>query len=152
MRKGYILDTNILVEDHKCVENLKNGIENEIYIPNTAIEELDKLKDKKPQLKPRIFSILEELEKYKDDIKILYADGEKLKEADNQILKEIEQNLFSINNPVFITIDKILRFKAYQRGLTVEPYKRQITFKHESENYTGFFDNSEDEKINNCFY
>ena len=53
MKKDYILDTNILVEDEKCIENLKNGVENKIYIPNTAIEELDRLKDKKPHLKPK---------------------------------------------------------------------------------------------------
>ncbi|MFW6002394.1 MAG: PIN domain-containing protein [archaeon] len=89
MDKSYILDANILIEDESCIVNLRNGQENNIYIPNTVIEELDKLKDKKPQLKTRIFKVLNEIEKYKDEIEILYANNDNIKSEDNKIINEI---------------------------------------------------------------
>lgn len=152
MKKSYILDTNILVDDEKCIENLKNGVENKIYIPNTAIEELDKLKDKKPHLKSKIFKVIDEIENHREEITILYANGEKEAEPDNQILNEISQNIKKMHQPVIVSNDKILRTKAYFRGFNTEVYKRQIPFKHESENYTGFIEPYTDDKVNNCFY
>ena len=153
MLKDYILDTNILIEDEDCIVNLRNGEENNIYIPNTVIEELDKLKDKKPQLKSRIFKALEKIEEHKDEITVLYVDNDKkYKSEDNQIIFEILQNKDKLESPVFITSDKILRFKAYKKGIVTEEYKRQIPFKHESEEYTGFIDIETQDTFNNCFY
>ena len=153
MLKDYILDTNILIEDEDCIVNLRNGEENNIYIPNTVIEELDKLKDKKPQLKSRIFKALEKIEEHKDEITVLYVDNDKKhKSEDNQIIFEILQNKDKLESPVFITNDKILRFKAYKKGIVTEEYKRQIPFKHESEEYTGFIDIETQDTFNNCFY
>ncbi len=149
--KSYILDTNILIDDKNCIVNLRNGEENNIIIPNTVIQELDELKDKKSYLKNRIFSVLEEMEKHKDEIKILYNDITMVKNKDDRIIEEILHNLDSLENPIFITNDKILKFKAYKKNITVETYKTQIPFKYESEEYTGFVD-IYDKKVNNCFY
>ena len=44
MKKNYVLDTNVLLENENCIEILRNGEENDIFIPATVIEELDKLK------------------------------------------------------------------------------------------------------------
>lgn len=150
--KSYVVDTNILIEDKNCIVNLRNGEENNIYIPNTVMEELDHLKDKKPQLKPRIFQVLGEIDKYKDDIEILFAKNLDIPSPDNKIINEILSNIHDLQSPIFITNDKILRFKAYKKGITTEEYKTQIPFKHESEEYTGFVDLSTEEKIDNCFY
>ena len=151
MRKSYIIDSNILIEDHKCIEILKNGEENWIYIPETVIEELDSLKDKKPHLKDRIFSVIAELEKYKDYITIISSPNKKFDSKDNQIIDEIQHNINKINDPVFVTNDKILKLKAYKKGISVEGYKSSVPYKHISELYTGFIDET-DEKINNCFF
>lgn len=154
MQKSYILDTNILIDDEKCIENLRNGEENSIYLPNTVIEELDRLKDKKPHLKHRIFAVLNEIDLHKDDIQILYSDKfTNYENKDNKIIEEIQENIDTLNDPVFVTNDIILKFKAYKNGINSEHYKRQIPFKHESEKYTGFVDIEKDEeKINNCFF
>lgn len=41
MKKAYVLDTNVLVHDYKCLEKFED---NEIYLPFTVLEELDGLK------------------------------------------------------------------------------------------------------------
>lgn len=150
--KSYVVDTNILIEDRTCITNLRNGEENNIYIPNTVIEELDMLKDKKPQLKPRIFQILKEIDNHKDDIEILFAKNTEVTGSDNKIINEILTNISNMQNPVFITNDKLLRFKSHKKGIVTEEYKTQVPFKHESEEYTGFVDISKEDKVENCFY
>jgi len=153
MHKNYVLDSNILIEDEKCIKNLINGDENKIYIPNTVIEELDKLKDKKSRLKERIFKAFDEIENHKDEITILFANNNGgLKSEDNKIINEILNNKNLFEDPIFITNDKILRYKAYVNGILTEEYKRQIPFKHVSEEYTGFIDIEKEEKTDNCFY
>ncbi|MDP4203336.1 MAG: PIN domain-containing protein, partial [Bacteroidota bacterium] len=39
--KKFILDTNVILHDYKCIYNFQ---ENDIYIPITVLEELDKFK------------------------------------------------------------------------------------------------------------
>lgn len=155
MRNSYIIDTNVLIEDHRCIDVLKNGEENWIYVTRTTIEELDKLKDKKPHLKSRIFDVLEEIQKHIDDIKLISLVNERTKydNKDNKIIDEILENKDSIKNPILVTNDKILRFKASKKGIQVEDYKTMNPYKHESEKYTGFDEAwPKEEKVNNCFY
>ena len=90
MLKDYILYTNVLIEDENCIVNLRNGEENNIYIPSTVIEELDKLKDKKPRLKTRVFKAIDKLNEHLDEISILRAPaGAKENSEDNKIIEEI---------------------------------------------------------------
>jgi len=75
------------------------------------------LKDKKPHLKSRIFDVLEEIEKHIDDIKLISLVNERTKydNKDNKIIDEILENKDSIKNPILVTNDKILRFKASKK-------------------------------------
>lgn len=41
VKKNFILDTNVILHDHECIEKFQ---ENDIYIPITVLEELDKFK------------------------------------------------------------------------------------------------------------
>ncbi len=43
-KKNFVLDTNVLIENPKCITALRNGLENNVYIPYTVLTELDKLK------------------------------------------------------------------------------------------------------------
>ena len=43
-QKHFVLDTNVLIENPKCITALRNGVENQIYIPYTVLHELDGLK------------------------------------------------------------------------------------------------------------
>ena len=42
--KNFVLDTNVLIENPKCVLALRNGQDNTIHIPYTVLTELDRLK------------------------------------------------------------------------------------------------------------
>ena len=42
--KNFVLDTNVLIENPKCIQALRNGQDNNIHIPYTVLTELDKLK------------------------------------------------------------------------------------------------------------
>ena len=39
-KKNFILDTNVILHDYKCLDNFE---ENDIYIPFVVLEELDKI-------------------------------------------------------------------------------------------------------------
>jgi PhoH-like ATPase len=41
VKKNFVLDTNVLLHDYKCIENFQ---ENDIYLPIVVLEELDKFK------------------------------------------------------------------------------------------------------------
>lgn len=42
--KHFVLDTNVLIENPKCIFTLRNGKDNQVYVPYTVLTELDKLK------------------------------------------------------------------------------------------------------------
>ena len=47
--KNYIVDTNVLLENPKCLEILSDNGTNKVFIPYTVLDELDKLK-KEPRV------------------------------------------------------------------------------------------------------
>ncbi|MDR1678330.1 MAG: PhoH family protein [Prevotellaceae bacterium] len=46
-KKNFVLDTNVILHDHKCIYNFE---ENDIYIPIVVLEELDKFKKGNEQI------------------------------------------------------------------------------------------------------
>jgi PhoH-like ATPase len=46
-RKIFILDTNVILHDHKCIYNFEN---NDVIIPIVVLEELDKFKKGNDQI------------------------------------------------------------------------------------------------------
>lgn len=151
MKKNYIIDTNVLLENDNCIEILRNGEENDIFIPATVIEELDKLKRDKRK-RHQVNRAIDALKEYKENITIIY-NGTVHESADNQIIKEIEANNDKIDNPIFVTNDNLLRFKAQKRGIESEDFKFSNPFQSESQRYTGFVNVDEGELLEkNCFY
>lgn len=47
MKKNFVLDTNVILHDYKCIENFQ---ENDIYLPIVVLEELDKFKKGSDQI------------------------------------------------------------------------------------------------------
>ena len=136
MKKNYVLDTNVLLENENCIEILRNGEENDIFIPATVIEELDRLKRDKRK-RHQVNRAIEALKTYKDHVTIIY-NGTKYETPDNFILKEIQANLDKMDNPVFVTNDNLLRFKAEKLKIESEDFKDSNPFQSESQRYTGF--------------
>jgi PhoH-like ATPase len=151
MKKNYVLDTNVLLENENCIEILRNGEENDIFIPATVIEELDKLKRDKRK-RHQVMRAINALNEYKEHITIIH-NGVRHDSPDNFILKEIQANLDKIDDPIFVSNDNLLRFKAEKEGMVAEDFKNSNPFESESQRYTGFVNVDEGEALEkNCYY
>ncbi|WP_027176216.1 PhoH family protein [Desulfovibrio aminophilus] len=147
--KNFILDTNVLIENPKCIAGLRNGEENNIHVPYTVLAELDKLK-RDPRVghvvSQAVHAILED-----DKVRIFPPDvalGLEDEIYDDRILKEIlKQN---VEEPILITNDRILQLKARVYGIACEGYRDSVPFQSESQLYTGFVEDGE-EPVANSF-
>jgi PhoH-like ATPase len=150
VRKQFIVDTNVLLEDPSALLKLRNGAENDVFIPYHVLLELNKFK-KDARLGHIVSRIIAILAEHKDQFKILKA--EHISEAfaghvDTYILDEIKEN--DIRDPILVTNDKILQLQAEMRGIPSESYKESLPFKSEAEYYTGFVA-SREEALPNSF-
>jgi PhoH-like ATPase len=140
MKKDYVIDTNVLIDNPNSLEILRNGEENNIYLPLEVIIELDKLKTS-----PRIGGLVREainfIIKNKEWINITY-DKESLQlflsEFDGKILNNIQKNL---KNGILVTNDKLMKLiteKIFK--YPCEEFKQATPYLSDSENFTGFCD------------
>ena len=63
-KKNFVLDTNVILHDYKCIENFQ---ENDIYIPIAVLEELDKFKKGSDQLNYNARAFIRELDRITSD-------------------------------------------------------------------------------------
>ncbi len=148
--KNYVIDTNVLLDDPMSLFKLRNGNENQIFIPYHVLLELDKLK-KKPRLCAIVSQIIQLLTDHPDQFTLLHSTSAAeilSNDVDTYILKEIQD--CGIKEPILVTNDKILQLQAGMRGIKSELYNGTLPFKPEAEMYTGFVD-SPQSVIANCF-
>ena len=62
--KNFVLDTNVILHDHKCIYNFE---ENNIYIPIVVLEELDRFKKGNDQINYNAREFVRELDAISDD-------------------------------------------------------------------------------------
>lgn len=149
--KNFVLDTNVLIENPRCIAALRNGEENRIHVPWTVLAELDGL-----QRDPRIGHVVGQainalvgdetvtfLPPLADDVAPTPGNI-----GDDRILGEIASS--ALESPILITNDRILQLKARVRGIPVEGYRDSVSFQSESQRYTGFVMDGED-PVPNCF-
>ena len=144
-KKLFIIDTNVLLHDYKCIYNFE---ENDIIIPIVVLEELDKLKRGNDLINFHAREFTRELDKLSGDL-LLTANiplGENLgnlhietgkdfsekvtqsfpeRTADHRILA-IADYVFTANKDktvVLITKDINLRMKAKSLGITAQDYE-----------------------------
>jgi PhoH-like ATPase len=146
MKKNYHLDTCTLLDQDNTIEILRNGEENNIFVSMTVINELDHLlKSKKRHL---AMNALDSLIEHKGSI--CFIDDTSEQNNDDQILKSV------INCPsdekTLVTNDKLLRLKAYIKGIASQEFKITNPFKNESEKYTGIVNAEEPNHPANSFY
>jgi PhoH-like ATPase len=137
-KKNYVLDTNVLIENPECLLNLRNGAENNIFIPYHVLMELEGLK-KTPKLRHIVSKVIQLLMEHRD--KITFIKNEKSRSqftdiVDNHILEEI--NSGGIENPILVTNDRILQLQAGLAGIASEELRDSKPFESESQRYTGF--------------
>lgn len=143
--KIFILDTNVLLHDHKCIYNFQ---ENDVIIPIVVLEELDKFKKGNDLINFQAREFAREMDKlageklFKEGIplgpdkgKLFVATGKKIPEemkesfsettADHRILAialHVQQQ-FPDRQSALITKDINLRLKAKSLGLASEDYE-----------------------------
>jgi PhoH-like ATPase len=152
-KKSYCVDTSVLIDNPKSIEILRNGSENDIYLSAETIEELDGLK-KNPRISHIIKEVTDELIKFQNEIIVI--DYKSTSKKDNKILNDMVsflQENKDLGEPfIFVTNDRILKFKAIKLGIETQDFKDSHPYKSESQLYTGFIDINTETYINNCFY
>jgi len=143
-RKNFVLDTNVILHDYKCLDNFQD---NDIYLPIAVLEELDKFKKGSDQLNYNAREFIRELDRItSDDLSkdgaplgtgrgtlFIVTDEKKQKKvtdafpennADHRILA-CAFSVAEINREkktILITKDINLRMKARALGFNVEDY------------------------------
>ena len=144
-RKNYVVDTNVLIENPNSILNLRNGNDNNIFIPYHVLIELNTLKTN-PRLRHIVAKVIDVLLENRDDIHFIHNDSstspftEEI--VDNFILKEIQSSK-EIENPILVTNDRILQLQASMANISSEEFKDSRPFESESQQYTGFCDNGD---------
>ncbi len=144
-KKLFILDTNVLLHDHKCIYNFE---ENDVIIPIVVLEELDRFKKGNDLINFQAREFAREMDKmagekaFKEGIplgskkgKLFVATGKPIPEvmkesfsentADHRILAISlhVKSTFPRRQTVLITKDINLRLKAKSLGLKSEDYE-----------------------------
>jgi len=157
MRKCYILDTNILIENPDCIDMFRNGEENRVLVPYSVIVELDRLK-KRPDLSHIITLVADRFEEndHIEIIKIPHKSYTGSESNDDDILEDIKyafsekDTLFRCFAPVVISNDRIFRLRLKVEGFNTQEFRDSKPFHSESQLYTGFVKDFEN-RIPNCF-
>ena len=148
--KAYIVDTNVLLDDPAALFKLRNGNENNVFIPYHVLLELNKFK-KDPRLGHIVAKVIEHLSDHPDQFTILSTKDVAppfAQQVDNHILDEIQGS--GLDRPILVTNDKVLQLQASLQGIHSESYKDSAPFKSEAEYVTGFVENRDD-LFANCF-
>ena len=152
MKKTYILDTSVLVDNPKILENLPNS---EIILPINVVEELDKLKKFKDEIGKNARMAVRKLDQLSQDkdlnagiqlknksvIKVESSFdksylGEDSSYNDNKILACVQGLSKTNENVVLLTKDLNLRIRARSLGLKSEDLK--VNKEKLTEFYSGF--------------
>lgn len=144
MKKDYVVDTNALLDNTEIITILRNGEENNVFIPYTVLRELDELKKDRKVGHVARKAIIAIKENY-NNVTIIKPDAESEhrfmeESADFRILQEM-QTLKDSNpdiNPILVTNDVCLQVQSNVFGLESQPFLQSMPFVSESEKYTGF--------------
>ncbi|MBP1639246.1 MAG: PhoH family protein [Bacteroidetes bacterium] len=140
--KKFILDTNVILHDYKCIYNFQ---ENDIYLPITVLEELDKFKKGNDDINFNAREFTRDLDLLADNsiftkgvnlgdglgklfIVTSYDYPEALqqmfaeKTPDHRILAVAYQIQKQYKNTIFVSKDINLRLKAKSLGINAEDY------------------------------
>lgn len=142
-KKNYILDTNVLIENPMSVLTLRNGDDNNIFIPYHVLVELNQLKTNN-RLRHIVAKVVDVLLENRDGITFIHNDSSispfTQELVDNYILKEIKSST-EIENPILVTNDRILQLQAALADIACEDFRDSKPFESESQLFTGFSDN-----------
>ncbi|WP_243439242.1 PhoH family protein [Fundidesulfovibrio soli] len=152
-RKNYVIDTNVLIENPNSVMALRNGNENNIFIPYHVLMELETLKNT-PKLRHIVSKVIANLIENREHITFI-RNGESESPftniVDNYILREIE-SAQDIPDPILVTNDRLLQLQASLRNIRSEELRDSKPFESESQLYTGIVEDPADAPPNSFFW
>ncbi len=136
--KNYIIDTNILLDDPNALTKLRNGRENNVFIPYHVLLELGKFR-KDPRLCHTVSRVVRNLSDAPDHFHVLkpgslsrgFADL-----VDGHILDEIDAS--GLTDPILVTNDRMFQLQARLRGIRCEPFNDSSRSRSPAESCTGF--------------
>jgi len=143
-KKNYVLDTNVLIENPNSILTLRNGNENNIFIPYHVLMELETLKNT-PKLRHIVSKVISLLIEHQEHITFIRNDKSETPFTgivDNYILGEIE-GAGDIKDPILVTNDRLLQLQASLRHIKSEELRDSKPFESESQLYTGFVEEAE---------
>lgn len=141
MKKTYILDTSVLVQNPSCLTEIKNS---NVIIPITVIEELDKLKKYKEEVGKNARMLIKKLDQLsseqdlhsgilleskstlKVDINDYKAVGKDEEYGDNKILACALSYKKAKNIPILLSKDINLRIRAKALGIKAEDFEEKL--------------------------
>ncbi len=172
-KKNFVLDTNVILHDHKCIYNFE---ENDIYIPIVVLEELDKFKKGNNQINFNAREFAREIDLIADNDlftkgaalgtsrgKLFIVTGE---DYPPEIAKSFSEKIpdhrilataFSLKNKskaktILVTKDINLRMKAKSLGVLTEDYiSDKVTNMDLFDKEFNTFDAIETEKIDRLY-
>ena len=150
MQKHYIVDTNVLIDNPDALTILRNGTENEVYIPNHVLFELDYLKSKQDRGSAAGIAIkkIEENKEWLHFIDNQSSHSHYTDNVDQNILDEVDSDPHLRENGILVTSDRLLRIQAEHKNIQTNDFLNSVPFLTDSEQHTGFY---EDEPIINAF-
>lgn len=174
-KKNFVLDTNVILHDYKCIYNFQD---NDIYLPITVLEELDKFKKGNDQINYNAREFVRELDTLCND-KAIFGKGvslgkglgkliivtsaeypKKISEAfsekipDHKILAVVDlvQNQNTKTKTILVSKDVNLRVKAKSLGMEAEDYSTdKVTNTDIFDQAQVTFDNVDADKIDQLY-
>lgn len=143
MKKKFVVDTNVLIDDPNSLATLKND-DNEVALPLEVILELDKLKTDK-KVGGQVREAIRFIYNNRKDIDLIWDINSKkslLENFDGKILKNINENH---HDGTLVTNDRLMRFLAEKLyAYPCEEYRNSSPYLSDSERYSGFSEGSID--------
>lgn len=134
-KKSYVIDTNVFLQNPNCIDVLRNGNDNDIYVPYKVLLELDNLK-KNNKVMHLVAKAVDSLNKNIDHIHIIGKPVSPKGNTDLDILNDI-QLTDSNNDFIFITNDNLLSIFSTIHNVKTEKLKAQNDYISDAKLHTG---------------
>lgn len=144
MKKTYVLDTNVLIQDPLALYKFDD---NEVVIPDTVIEELDRLKKREGDIGYNARKTIKEIERIRktgdilngviindsglirietDCRDVVLPEGWEMNKPDNDIIRVAKGLKAKDKNVILVSKDSIVRIKATVLNVETEDYENEI--------------------------
>lgn len=157
MKKHYIVDTNVFLNDPQCIETISNGEENIILVPYKVLLELDGLK-RNPKVSHLVIKAIDNIKKNIGTNILKFVglpESPRADTSDLEIIKEIESISEQFDTPTFITNDKMCSILAECYKIKTEDYNSPREYVADVKSFSGILNKDDSilpDGVKNYFY